>query len=317
MSTESKPDILVTAPWYKAAMDELPQYFTVHRLDRAADPAALLAEVGDKCLGIAGSHDMKINGDLYDKVPNARVVSNFGVGYDNVDVETATARGIKVGNTPDVLNDEVADLALGLMLATARKIPHADRYVRAGRWENEGNMPFTTRMWGKKVGILGLGRIGQEIADRCAAFKMTIGYHTRSPRDVPYTHYPSLVDLARDSDFLVAIVPGGAGTKHIVNREVLEALGPTGILVNVARGSVVDTEALIQALTEGKLGGAGLDVFEDEPRVPQALKEMTETVVLQPHQASATHDTRLAMGRLVIENLRAGIEGRPLPAPVN
>ena len=172
-------------------------------------------------------------------------------------------------------------------------------------------MPFTTRMHGKSVGILGLGRIGQEIAGRCAAFKMPVSYHTRSPRDVPYIYYTDLVAMARDCDFLIAILPGGPETKHIVNREVLDAIGPEGVFVNVARGSVVDEAALIAALQDGTLGAAGLDVFANEPVVLQALKDMTERVVLQPHQASATHDTRLAMGRMVIENLRAGIEGRP------
>ena len=229
----------------------------------------------------------------------------------------ATQRGIKVSNTPDVLSDEVADFAIALTLATLRRIPQADRYVREGRWEREGDMAFTHRMWGRKVGILGLGRIGIEIARRFEAFKMDIAYHTRSPKDVPYKHVASLLEMARAVDILVAIVPGGAGTRHLVNREVLDALGPQGVFINVARGSVADEEALIAALKDGRLGAAGLDVFADEPRVPQALKDMTENVVLQPHQASATHDTRLAMGRLVMENLLAGIAGKPLVTPVN
>lgn len=317
MSTSEKPHILVTAPWYQAAMDELPNFFTVHRLDTASDPEALLAEVKDKVVGLAGSHDMKINGALMDKLPNLKVVSNFGVGYDNVDVEAATAHGLKVGNTPDVLNDCVADLALGLVLATCRKIPQADRYVRDGKWESVGNMAFTTRVHHRKVGILGLGRIGQEIADRCAGFKMEIGYHTRSKRDVPYTYYASLLEMAREVEILIAIVPGGAATKHIINREILDALGPQGVLINVARGSVVDEQALIEALRDGRLGAAGLDVFEAEPKVPQALRDLSDRTVLQPHQASATHDTRMAMGRMVIDNLRAAIEGRPMPSQVN
>lgn len=317
MAADTKPDIIVTSPWYPVAMEELHQYFTVHRLDLAEDQDKMIAEVGDRVLGIAGSHDMKINGALMDRLPNAKVVANFGVGYDNVDVAAATERGLKVGNTPDVLNDCVADLALGLVLATCRRIPQADRYVREGRWESEGNMPFTMRVHGRKVGILGLGRIGQEIADRCLGFKMEIAYHTRSKRDVPYTYYDNLTAMARDVDILIAIVPGGAATRHMVNREVMDALGPEGVLINVARGSVVDEQALIEAIKDGRLGAAGLDVFEKEPVVPKALRELTERVVLQPHQASATHDTRMGMGRLVIENLRAGIEGRPLPAPVN
>ena len=296
-------------------MAELDEHFTVHRLWQSADKPGLLASLRDSCEAIAGSSVCGV--DIMDALPKAKVIAHHGVGYDGVDVEAATARGIKVSNTPDVLSDEVADFAVALLLATCRRIPQADRYVRDGRWERDGDMAFTTRAWGRKLGLLGLGRIGIEIADRCAAFKMEIAYHTRTPRDVPYTHYDDLVSLARDVDFLIAIVPGGAATRHLVNREVLDALGPQGVLVNVARGSVVDEEALIAALQDGRLGAAGLDVFADEPRVPQALKAMTENVVLQPHQASATHETRLAMGRLVMENALAGLAGKPLITPVN
>jgi lactate dehydrogenase-like 2-hydroxyacid dehydrogenase len=310
-----KPVIVILSPWYEAAMAELDQHFTVHRLWQVADKAALLASVRESCVGIAGSK--VCDAATMDALPNAKVIAHHGVGYDGVDVAAATARGIKVSNTPDVLSDEVADFALALTLATCRRMPQADRYVREGRWEREGDMPFTHRVWGRRVGILGLGRIGIEIARRCAAFKMDIAYHTRSRKDVPYTYHASLLEMARAVEILIAIVPGGAGTKHLVNREVLDALGPQGVLINVARGSVVDEEALIAALRDGRLGAAGLDVFADEPRVPQALKDMTENVVLQPHQASATHDTRLAMGRLVMENLLAGIAGKPLLTPVN
>lgn len=310
-----KPDLLVISPWYSAAMAELDDHFTVHKLWQADDKAALLASLADTCEAIAGASSC--GADIMDALPKAKVIAHHGVGYDGVDVAAATARGIKVSNTPDVLSDEVADLALGLLIATCRRIPQADRYVRDGRWEREGDMAFTTRVHGRKVGILGLGRIGIEIARRCEAFKMDIAYHTRSPKDVPYTYYNDLVAMARDVDFLIAIVPGGAGTKHMVNNAVLDALGPQGVLVNVARGSVVDQDALIDALREGRLGAAGLDVFADEPRVPQALTEMTENVVLQPHQASATHETRLAMGRLVMNNALAGLAGKPLITPVN
>jgi hydroxypyruvate reductase len=310
-----KPDILILSPWYDVAMAELDEHFTVHKLWEAKDPAALLASLRDTCVGIA---DSKVcDAATMDALPNVKVIAHHGVGYDGVDVAAATARGIKVSNTHDVLSDEVADFAIALTMATCRRIPQADRYVREGRWEREGDMTFTHRVWGRKIGILGLGRIGIEIAQRCAAFKMDIAYHTRTRKDVPYKHYASLVDMARDVDILIAIVPGGDSTKHIVNREVLDALGPNGTLINVARGSVVDEDALIAALKDGRLGAAGLDVFADEPRVPQALKDMTENVVLQPHQASATHDTRLAMGRLVMENLLLGIAGKPLVTPVN
>lgn len=314
-SASTKPDLLVVSPWYDVAMEELEEHFTVHKLWETDDKAGMLAAIADSCEAIAGAS--VCGADIIEALPKAKVIAHHGVGYDGVDVAAATARGIKVSNTPDVLSDEVADFALGLLLATCRKIPHADRYVRDGKWESEGNMAFTTRVHGRKVGILGLGRIGIEIARRCEAFKMDIAYHTRSKRDVPYTHYGDLPTMARDVDFLIAIVPGGESTKHLVNREVLDALGPDGVLINVARGSVVDEQALIEALRDGRLGAAGLDVFDREPSVPQALKDMTENVVLQPHQASATHETRLAMGRLVMENALAGLAGKPLITPVN
>lgn len=310
-----KPDIVILSPWYEVAMEELDAHFTVHRLWEADDRNAVLASLRDRCLGIGCSTGC--DAATMDALPKTKVIAHHSVGYDGVDVAAATARGIKVSNTPDVLNDDVADFAIALTLATMRRIPQGDHYVREGRWEREGTMVYGDRMWGRKVGILGLGRIGMEIARRCEAFKMDIAYHARSMKDVPYRYYPSLVRMASDVDILIAIVPGGAETRHIVDRAVLDALGAHGVFINVARGSVVDEDALIAALQEGRLGAAGLDVFTNEPNVPQALKEMTGNVVLQPHQASATHDTRLAMGRLVMENLLAGVAGRPLITPVN
>jgi hydroxypyruvate reductase len=310
-----KPDIVVLSPWYHVAMDELDEHFKVHKLYQTHEPDALLASLKERCLGIAGSKSC--DAATMDALPKVKVIAHCGVGYDGVDVAAATARGIKVSNTPDVLSDDVADLAIGLMLATLRRIPQADRYVREGRWEKEGPMAFAQRMWGRRVGILGMGRIGLEIAQRCAAFKMDVVYHCRNLKAVPYRYSPSLIDMAHEVDILIAIVPGGAETRHLVDRKVFDALGPAGVFINVARGSVADEEALIAALQDGRLGAAGLDVFADEPRVPEALKSMTENVVLQPHQASATHETRLAMGRLVLENLRAGVAGLPLITPVN
>jgi hydroxypyruvate reductase len=310
-----KPDIVLLSPWYSVAMAELDRHFTVHKLWESDDRDALLASLKDRCVGLAGSKTC--DAATMDALPNVKVIAHCGVGYDGVDVAAATARGLKVSNTPDVLSDDVADFAIALTLATLRRIPQGDRYVRQGRWESEGDMPLAQRMWGRKVGILGMGRIGIEIARRCEAFKMTIAYHSRSRKDVPYRYYPSLVAMADEVDVLIAIIPGGAGTRHLVDAEVLDALGPNGVFINVARGSVADELALIAALSEGRLGAAGLDVFADEPRVPQALKEMTQNVVLQPHQASATHETRLAMGRLVLENLLAGVTGKPLVTPVN
>lgn len=312
---KEKPDIVLLSPWYRRAMDELDEHFTVHKLWEADDKAALLAALRDRCVGIAGSK--LCDAATMDALPNTRVIAHCGVGYDGVDVAAATARGISVSNTPDVLSDEVADFAVGLTLATLRRIPQGDRYVREGRWERDGDMAYTQRMWGRKLGIVGFGRIGIEIARRFEPFKMDIAYHCRRAKDVPYRYYASLPEMARDVDILLAIVPGGAATKHLIDRDVLDALGPDGVLINVARGSVVDEDALIAALAERRLGAAGLDVFADEPRVPQALRDMTQNVVLQPHQASATHETRLAMGRLVLRNLLAGVAGKPLITPVN
>ena len=310
-----KPDIVLLSPWYAPAMEELEPHFTVHKLWQSDHPDSMLASLRDRCVGIAGS--TACDAAIMDALPKTRVIAHHGVGYELVDVAAATARGIKVSNTPDVQSDEVADFAVGLTLATLRRIPQGDRYVREGRWEREGAMGFGQRLWGRKLGILGMGRIGIEIARRFEPFKMKIAYHSRTTRPVTYRYYASLLGLAREVDILIAIVPGTAETRHLVNREVLEALGPEGVFINVSRGSVVDEEALIAALAEGRLGGAGLDVYADEPRVPQALCAMTDNVVLQPHQASATHETRLAMGRLVLENLLAGVAGQPLITPVN
>ena len=245
-------------------------------------------------------------------LPKLRAISSWGVGYDTLDVEAAHARGIQVANTPDVLDDCVADLAWGLLIAAARRIPAADRYVRAGAWVDLGGFPLTTRVSGKRLGILGLGRIGTAIARRGQGFDMQIRYHGRSPKDVPYGFEASLVALAEWSDFLVVACGGGAETRHLVSAEVLAALGPRGILVNIGRGSVVDQDALIAALAAGTLGGAGLDVLQGEPGAPAALCGR-DNVVISPHVGSATLETREAMEQLVVDNLHAFTrEGRML-----
>jgi lactate dehydrogenase-like 2-hydroxyacid dehydrogenase len=250
-----------------------------------------------------------------DTLPNLEIVANFGVGYDNVDVAEAAKRGIIVTNTPDVLNEEVADTAIALLLAAVRQIPQADRYLRAGRWL-EKPFPLTASLRGRKAGILGLGRIGKTIADRLEAFGITVAYHGRSQQpDVPYTYYPTLVGLAEAVDILVVITPGGPSTYRIVNAEVLKALGPNGGLINVARGTVVDEPALIEALRSGTILTAGLDVFEHEPKVPQELIDM-EHVVLLPHVGSATFHTRDAMGQLVADNLVSWLAGKGPLTPV-
>jgi hydroxypyruvate reductase len=248
-------------------------------------------------------------------LPKLRMISNFGVGYDNVDVECARSKGVVVSNTPDVLTDCVADLAIALLIDVARGISAGDRYVRAGRWL-EGPMPLATKASGKRLGIVGLGRIGRAIAARAEGFDMEIRYHNRrqSP-DAPYAFEHSLAELARWCDFLMVATSGGEATRGLVSAAIIEARGPSGFLVNIARGSVVDEPALVSALAGKRIAGAALDVFADEPRVPEAFLAM-ENVVLQPHVASATHPTRKAMGQLVIDNLAAHFAGKPLVTPV-
>ena len=250
------------------------------------------------------------------QLPSLEMVSIMGVGYDGVDVASALKRNIVVTHTPNVLNDEVADLAIGLMLSVARRIPQADQYVRSGRWGAEGAMPLARKVSGARLGIVGLGRIGQAIADRAAAFGMSIAYTARSAKPgLAYTFYASALALAAEVDFLVVITPGGAGTFHMINADVLKALGPRGYLINVARGSVVDEAALVDALEKGVIAGAGLDVFEKEPHPLEALGKL-DNVVLTPHMASATRETRQAMADLAVANLQAHFAGLPALTPV-
>lgn len=250
---------------------------------------------------------------MIDRMPKLEIIASVSVGYDGIPVEYARSKGIPTTNTPEVLNDDVADLAIGLMIMTARRLVVTDRYVRSGRWPKEGEYPLAPqRASGKRVGILGMGRIGREIGKRAEAMNNSIAYHSRRPvADVRWRYYPDLVELAKNSDFLIVIIPSTPETKKIVNQDVIEALGPGGILVNVARGAVVDEDALVEALTSGKLGGAGLDVFANEPQVPEVLFGM-DNVVLEPHVGSATLETRRAMSQLVLDNLDAHFAGKPL-----
>ena len=250
--------------------------------------------------------------EMIDRMPKLEIIASASVGYDGIPVEYARTKGIPVTNTPDVLNDDVADLAIALMIMTARRLVASDRYVRDGKWPKGGEYPLAQKASGKRVGILGMGRIGKEIGKRAEAMNSKVSYHSRRPvADVSYQHYPDLVELAKNSDFLIVIIPATPQTNKIVSKAVIEALGPTGILVNVARGAVVDEDALVEALTSGKLGGAGLDVFVNEPQVPEILFGM-DNVVLQPHVGSASHETRRAMSQLVLDNLDAQFAGRPL-----
>jgi lactate dehydrogenase-like 2-hydroxyacid dehydrogenase len=250
-----------------------------------------------------------------DKLPKLEIVANFGVGYDTIDTKAAKERNIRVTNTPNVLNDAMAEIAIGLMISLARRLPQADQFVREGKW-SAGSFPLQSELNGKTLGILGLGRIGKEIAVRAQAMKMRVVYHNRNRQPLePYIYYSNLVDMARDVDWLLIVAPGGKSTDGLVSREVLEALGTEGFLVNVGRGTIVDEKALVELLQSGGLKGAALDVFEKEPAVPEALFGL-DNVVLSPHQGSATRQTRDQMGALVVANLEAHFAGEPLISAV-
>jgi len=283
---------------------ELTQQYDVLQYWKATDPEAFLREHADSIEVIATSANIGCKSNIIAALPKLRAICSWGVGYDSIDVEFAQSRNVVISNTPDVLNDCVADLAWGLLIGAARNIAWGDRFVRANHWENKvGSLTLGTRVSGKKLGIVGLGRIGEAIAKRGLGFDMEVAYHNRRARnDVPYTYKNTLVDLASWSDFLVIATVGGASTRGLINEEVLRALGPKGIVVNIARGSVIDEPAMVRVLSEGALGGAGLDVFDAEPKVPDALKTMNN-VVLMPHVASATHETRRAMTDCLQENL--------------
>ncbi len=310
-----KPELVLVGPMMPHVMEALDEDFVVHRLWEAPDRDALLAQAAPRARAIGTSGHLGASAALMDALPKLEIIGCYGVGTDSIDLGHAAARNVVVTNTPDVLNDDVANMAIALLLATSRRICAGDRYVRAGKWL-DSNMALTRSIRDRKMGILGLGRIGKSIAEKATVFGMEISYHGRSKQDgVPYRFFDNLVEMARDSDYLVAICPGGEATNKIVNRDVLEALGPEGTLINVARGSVVDEPALVSALQEGRLGAAGLDVFLEEPKVPEALLAMDQ-VVLQPHAASATVETRHAMGDLVIKNLRAHFGGQAVLTPV-
>ena len=288
--------------------------YTVHDRIHETDAAAF-SQAAPRIRAIAGGGESRVPRALMDQLPALEMISVMGVGYDGVDVTAALERRVPVTHTPGVLNEDVADLAIGLMLSVARRIPQADQYVRTGQWLN-GPMPLACKVSGARLGIVGLGRIGQAIADRARAFNMSIAYTARHQKpDAPYRYYASAQALASEVDFLVLVTPGGAGTRKLVNAGVLKALGPKGYLINVARGSVVDQSALVDALQKGLIAGAGLDVFEDEPNVPAALRAM-KNVVLTPHMASATLQTRQAMADLASANLHAHFAGQPLLSPV-
>lgn len=297
------PDIIITAALPPMLYEPLTTEYRAHDYNKASDKPALLAAEGAVIRGLVQGGGTVTPTTLLDALPKLEIISVFGVGYDGVPVDYCRKRGIKVTNTPDVLTDDVADVAVGLVMMTGRGFVQLNRFVRAGEWEKRGP-PLMTKLSGKRVGILGLGRIGKAIAERVRALGMEVAYTGRNKQDVPYRFVPDLKSLALESDFLVVASPGGAATKHMVNAEVLAALGKKGTLVNIARGSIVDEDALVAALQSGTIKGAGLDVFVDEPHIPAPLLAM-DNVVLLPHVGSATNETRKAMGDLCKANLDA------------
>jgi lactate dehydrogenase-like 2-hydroxyacid dehydrogenase len=308
-------DLLLIGGATPEMLERLEAAFTVHRLEDAADPVSWLAEHGSKIHYVATNGHDGVKPNYIKAMPDLKLISCYGVGYDAIDTSLARASGIMVTHTPNVLNAEVASTALMLMLACYRNLLADDAHVRSGDWETGGNAPLSRSADNQVVGIVGLGRIGQAIADKLAPFNATILYHARSQKMVPYQYCESLVDMAQAADVLVCITPGGEATSKLVNAEVINALGLKGTLINVSRGSVVDETAMIAALQEGRLGWAGLDVFEQEPKVPAALRQMAN-VVLLPHVGSATHETRAAMGNLTVDNLLQHLENGTVISPV-
>lgn len=314
-----KPHLLqiggVTDPVAARAMTErLEAGFEVTTLQDKEDQMAFLDRHGADFVAVATFAG--VSDAVMGKLPNLKIISSYGVGYDNINAAAAAERGVIVSHTPDVLNDEVADTALMLWLAVSRELLPSERWARSGQWAETGKAYKLTRsIRNRTVGIVGMGRIGQTIAELAGVFDAKILYHTRSEKDVPYTYYSDLVEMARASDVLIVITPGGAATRHLISADVMTALGPEGILINVARGTVVDEAALVDALQSGRLGAAGLDVFEEEPKIPDALKTM-ENVVLLPHVGSATVETRAAMGDLVCRNLESWLKTGRVVTPV-
>jgi hypothetical protein len=318
--TAESIEVLLLGPAKPLIVNGLAAAFRLHVMEAApaAEGEALLAEIAPRLRAIACSApSAKVPRDLMQRLPKLEIISSFGVGYDNVDIAAAVERKVTVCNTPDVLTEEVADTAIGLLLCAVRELPQAERYLRAGKWASVGDYPYSkATLRDRSVGMVGLGRIGQAIARRLDAFGVPVVYHSRNARaDVTYRHYPKLIDMARDVDTLMVITPGGAETRNLIDAEVLAALGPRGILINMARGSVVDEAALIGALTRRTIFSAGLDVYLNEPDVPAELLAM-EHVVLLPHLGSASLHTRQKMEQLVVDNLLAWAAGKPPLTPV-
>ncbi len=310
-----KKTILALQPLLPKEMGALEQAFNVLRLWESREPEDTLRNNARDIVGILSTYNSKgVSERLIHALPNLEIIAQFGVGFDNIDVEVAHNRNVMVTNTPDVLTDDTADVALFLLLNCARRAVEADMFVRVGRWQS-GAFPLSVSVSGKTLGIVGLGQIGSAIAKRAAAFNTTVVYHSRTKKDVPYTYFCDLEEMAQVCDFLVLACAGGDETKGLINLKILEALGSKGYLINIARGSVVNEEDLLIALRNRAIAGAGLDVFADEPNVPEAMLSM-DNVVLSPHVGSATLETRSKMGQLVIDNFLAHFDGKPLLTPV-
>lgn len=315
--TNSQPVVLQLLPFpFQDLQDHLAETYNVIELWKSNDRDATIAQHANQVTVMTTSAMTPTPASLIDRLPNLKAICSFGVGYDSIDVAHAQAKGIQVSNTPEVLNDCVADTAMSLLLATARRISQGERYVRANLWGSGQPFPLGTSVSHKKLGIVGLGRIGMAIAQRAAGFNMDIRYYNRNQRnDVGYGYAASLEELAQWADFLVVATVGGPSTRHLIDTRILNALGPNGIIVNISRGSVIDEQAMVKALLDGRLGGAGLDVFENEPKVPDELKSL-DNVVLVPHIGSATSETRRAMAALVLENALSWAAKGQLVTPV-
>jgi lactate dehydrogenase-like 2-hydroxyacid dehydrogenase len=313
---KAKRDVLLLGPLKPVVVNGLEAGCTLHKVAAAPDRDAFMTAHTDIRAIACSATTERVPGELMARFPKLQIVSSFGVGYDHMDVKWAAEHGVILTNTPNVLTEEVADTALGLLLCTVREFPQAERYLRAGKWR-ERDYPLTkASLRNRTVGLVGMGAIGQAIARRLDAMQVPVVYHTRQPRrELPYRHYANLLHMARDVGILLVIVPGGAATRNMINAEVLDALGPNGILINMARGSVVDEPALIKALKERRIMSAGLDVYAKEPDVPQELIAM-ENVVLFPHLGSASIYTREKMDQLIVDNILAWAAGKPPLTPV-
>ncbi len=314
----TKPHILQMGPYPEWDQVPLDEQFIIHRYDLAADKGALLSEVGTSIRGIATRGELGASADIIAACPNLEVIGVYGVGYDAVNLDACRARGIRVTNTPDVLTNDVADLGIAMMLVLSRGMIGAESWVRDGSWAAKGLYPLKRRVWGKKAGVLGLGRIGYEVAKRLAGFDLEISYSDISAKSFAPENWRFVADpveLARDVDFLFVTLAASAQTRHIVGKSVIEALGPDGMLINISRASNIDEEALLAALESRSLGSAALDVFEGEPQLDPRFLAL-DNVLLQPHHASGTIETRKAMGQLLRDNLSAHFAGRDLLTPV-